>query len=74
MIKNHNPSKGTETSVFFAIFITKELKIIIPVRGRKLLYSMTTILPATKLLKIIIPVRGRKRPIFSCSMQAPELN
>ena len=35
-IKNHNPRKGTETLMLKRFSLELELKIIIPVRGRKL--------------------------------------
>ena len=67
-IKNHNPRKGTETihvSKLIKIFWSYILKIIIPVRGRKLDISNVVSSSLNIKLKIIIPVRGRKRADLS---------
>ena len=61
-IKNHNPRKGTETAEQNNADLAEryfELKIIIPVRGRKL-ENVPIIVAERTVLKIIIPVRGRK--------------
>ena len=59
--KNHNPRKGTETTLQNLLLPTySSIRTIIPARGRKLMFDMLYSVPRI-VIRTIIPARGRKR-------------
>ena len=60
-IKNHNPRKGTETSLQYRVnvsLVILKLKIIIPVRGRKQLKSRSSLIAVLIVIKNHNPHKG----------------